>query len=160
MANYSKGKIAIPNVTGNIVINITAVESAKPNLFVSTPQYTPTSTGTNVDEVAIGGRLSSGGVVKYWENGRLVTRFIEARPGDSFKIRSDSAEQDTYDWFVNGYSISKTSIVQEGKTLWTFDEDGKGGILAIPSSTKWAGTEFIKLNLPYVDINNITIYKM
>lgn len=30
MAKYSKGKIAIPNVTGNIVINITAVESAVP----------------------------------------------------------------------------------------------------------------------------------
>ena len=73
MANYSKGKIAIPNVTGNIVINIAAVESAKPNLFVKSPSYTPTSTGTSVDEVAIGGRLASGGVVKYWKNGVLVT---------------------------------------------------------------------------------------
>ena len=160
MANYSKGKIAIPNVTGNIVINISAVESAKPNLFVSTPQYTPTSTGTSVDEVAIGGRLASGGVVKYWTSGRLVTRFIEALPGDSFKIRTDSAEQDTYDWFSNGYNIDKTHIAQGGKTQWQFDEDGKGGILTIPNNSTWAGTEFIKVGLPYVDINNITIYKV
>ena len=30
MANYSKGKIAIPSVTGNIVINITAVQGVVP----------------------------------------------------------------------------------------------------------------------------------
>lgn len=35
MANYTKGKIAIPNVTGNIVINITAVAQAQENSFPS-----------------------------------------------------------------------------------------------------------------------------
>ena len=35
MANYNKGKIAIPNVTGNIVITITAVPQAQENVFPS-----------------------------------------------------------------------------------------------------------------------------
>ena len=35
MANYNKGKIAIPNVTGNIVITITAVQQAQENAFPS-----------------------------------------------------------------------------------------------------------------------------
>ena len=35
MANYNKGKIAIPNVTGNIVITITAVPQAQENAFPS-----------------------------------------------------------------------------------------------------------------------------
>ena len=35
MANYNKGKIAIPNVTGNIVITITAVQQAQENSFPS-----------------------------------------------------------------------------------------------------------------------------
>ena len=35
MANYTKGKIAIPNVTGDIVINITAVAQAQENAFPS-----------------------------------------------------------------------------------------------------------------------------
>ena len=157
---YSKCKVFIPNVGGDISISVTTKEVEKTNLFVPTPQYTPTSTGTNVDEVAIGGRLASGGAVKYWASGRLVTRFIEARPGDSFKIRTDSAEQNTYDWFSNGYNIDKTHIAQVGKTQLQFDEDGKGGILTIPNTSTWAGTEFVKLGIPYVDINNITIYKV
>ena len=33
MANYNKGKIAIPNVTGDIVITITAVQQAQENSF-------------------------------------------------------------------------------------------------------------------------------
>ena len=35
MANYNKGKIAIPNVTGNIVITITALPQAQENVFPS-----------------------------------------------------------------------------------------------------------------------------
>ena len=35
MANYNKGKIAIPNVTGDIVITITAVQQAQENAFPS-----------------------------------------------------------------------------------------------------------------------------
>ena len=35
MANYNKGKIAIPNVTGDIVITITAVQQAQENVFPS-----------------------------------------------------------------------------------------------------------------------------
>ena len=35
MAYYNKGKIAIPNVTGNIVITITAVQQAQENAFPS-----------------------------------------------------------------------------------------------------------------------------
>ena len=35
MANYTKGKIAIPNVTGDIVITITAVQQAQENSFPS-----------------------------------------------------------------------------------------------------------------------------
>ena len=35
MANYNKGKIAIPNVTGDIVITITAVPQAQANAFPS-----------------------------------------------------------------------------------------------------------------------------
>lgn len=35
MANYTKGKIAIPNVTGDIIINITAVAQAQENSFPS-----------------------------------------------------------------------------------------------------------------------------
>ena len=35
MANYNKGKIAIPNVTGDIVITITAVQQAQENSFPS-----------------------------------------------------------------------------------------------------------------------------
>lgn len=35
MANYTKGKIAIPNVTGDVIINITAVAQARENSFPS-----------------------------------------------------------------------------------------------------------------------------
>ena len=75
-------------------------------------------------------------------------------------MRTDATGAGTYDWFCNGYSNEKSHLAQEGKSLWQFDEDEKGGIFTVPNNSTWVGTELIKLGIPYADIDNITIYKL
>ena len=81
MANYSKGKIAIPSVTGNIVINITAVQSV-----------VPITNLVDVYGVAEDSRVSSGGSISsatgYCVVGRdNTTNLIPISPGDVFRIK-------------------------------------------------------------------------
>ena len=85
MANYSKGKIAIPRVTGNIVINIEAVQSA--------PPYTnlvPTSTDENgavfnSTGYQNGKRIPSSGSISD-QAGSTITGFIPFAIGDVLRI--------------------------------------------------------------------------
>ena len=77
MANYSKGKIAIPSVTGNIVINITAVPSA--------PTYTNLADPSSVDWL-VDTRLSTSSTSA--EEGTDTTNYIPCVYGDTIRVRN------------------------------------------------------------------------
>lgn len=77
MANYSKGKIAIPNVTGNVVINIAAVPSA--------PMYTNLADPTSADWL-VNTRLSTFSTSA--ETGTDTTNYIPCSYGDTIRVRN------------------------------------------------------------------------
>lgn len=90
MANYSKGKIAIPNVTGNIVINITAVQSA-PSYTNQIPISKDTSGNVyNGVGYKTGYRLNSSGVETASAN-HDVTGFIPFTIGDTIRTKGFNA---------------------------------------------------------------------
>nr|DAL41874.1 MAG TPA_asm: tyrosine phosphatase family protein [Bacteriophage sp.] len=84
---YSGGKIAIPRVTGNLVITISAVESGvvAPNILVDSFK------AGGVSHAAVGysngKRLSTGSGVEKDNAGSCVTGFIPCRAGSVIRIR-------------------------------------------------------------------------
>lgn len=84
---YSGGKIAIPRVTGNLVITISAVESGvvAPNILVDSFK------AGGVSHTAVGysngKRLSTGSGVEKDNAGSCVTGFIPCRAGSVIRIR-------------------------------------------------------------------------
>lgn len=111
MANYSKGKIAIPRVTGNIVINIEAVQSA--------PTYTnlvPTSINSdgsifNGTGYKDGYRLNSSGT-ETAQAGSSVTGFIPFSIGDTLRIGGENVLWNWEDTTLNAFIYAYDSNFQ------------------------------------------------
>lgn len=77
MANYNKGKIAIPNVTGDIVITITAVQQAQENAFPS--KFYDTDGVTLYDGLGYKSnrRFNSSGVETIATSGDSITGYLD-----------------------------------------------------------------------------------
>lgn len=85
MANFSKGKIAIPSVTGNIVINIQAVQSAPSYTNLVPSSINADGTIYNTTGYKNGYRLNSSGSESA-QAGSACTGFIPFSIGDVLRI--------------------------------------------------------------------------
>ena len=77
MAYYNKGKIAIPNVTGNIVITITAVQQAQENSFPSKFYDTDGVTLYNGQGYKSGWRFNSSNEETSAPAGNSITGYLD-----------------------------------------------------------------------------------
>ena len=77
MANYNKGKIAIPNVTGNIVITITAIPQAQENSFPSKFYDTDGVTLYNGSGYKSGFRFNSQSAETAASNNDSITGYLD-----------------------------------------------------------------------------------
>ena len=115
MANYSNGKILIPNVTGNLVINITAVPSAP----VTIPITWQSNKGCNY---TIGETLAFEDA-----NNRVTSDFIAVSPQASYQLTGLESAQS---YAPDGYQFKVIAC------------DSSNVIKAIPySSENWKTME-------------------
>ena len=77
MTNYNKGKIAIPNVTGDIVITITAVKQAQENAFPSKFYDTDGVTLYNGSGYKSGFRFNSSNAETSAPAGNSITGYLD-----------------------------------------------------------------------------------
>ena len=77
MADYTKGKIAIPQVTGNIVITITAVPQAQENAFPSKFYDTDGATLYNGSGYKSGWRFNSSNAEASAPEGNSITGYLD-----------------------------------------------------------------------------------
>ena len=77
MANYTKGKIAIPQVTGDIVITITAVPQAQENAFPSKFYDTDGVTLYNGSGYKSGRRFNSQNAEVSAKSGDSITGYLD-----------------------------------------------------------------------------------
>lgn len=96
---YKDGIIAIPNVTGDIEITITAVESA--------PTYTNLADPTS-DQWKNGYRISSTAIVA--QNGKTVSNPVDVAIGDVVRVKGVNfvANEDRYQ--LSGYNSAGTDV--------------------------------------------------
>lgn len=148
---YTRAKISIPNVTGNIVITATAVASAKENLFLKdssdthTPKYRINSSGQIV---------TSASVIN-----TCVTNKISIN-SSSYSITTDAANQSDrdngYACVVAFYASDDTQITRlfHNSSGWTWSSDYLSATLTdIPSNAA-----YMRFALNYTNLDNIKIY--
>lgn len=150
---YSEGRISIPNVTGNISITISAVQTAVENLF-------------DLSAATDNARINSSGNVVTYGTGNLVTGFIEASVGDTIFYSSDVSKDNDTNFGMMGFYQSNGSFitsVSRSQAPWHWATDGKSGYLTIPSSFNnkdFSATAKIRICIPYEDTNNIVINRL
>lgn len=139
MANYNKGKIAIPNVTGNIVITITAVQQAQENSFPSKFYDTDGVTLYNGSGYKSGFRFNSQGAETAAGSGDSITGYLDITghnkvtvSGAVLSATSGGHKYVFYDASHNLISGSGYGIVPNG----VFSKDGTGDY-TIPANTKY-----------------------
>lgn len=127
MSNYySNGKIAIPNVTGNITITATAVSSA--------PTYTNLANPSDPDW-ANNARLNSSGVAVA-QDGATTTNYISCVYDDVVRIKGFGRLTDYNTAFYIGdkviYSAAKFKLNDSGVDgLYSYAYDASTGIVTI-----------------------------
>ena len=149
---YTRAKISIPNVTGNIVITATAVASAKENLFLkdSTDTYKPKY------------RINSSGNVVTNNNtvmNACVTNKISTN-SSSYSITTDAEnETDRHNGsacVVVFYTSDDTPIsrLNYNSSGWTWSNNYLSATLTeIPSNAA-----YMRFVLNYTSLDNIKIY--
>ena len=148
---YTRAKISIPNVTGNVVITATAVASAKENLFLKdssdtyTPKYRINSSGQIVASAAA--------------INACVTNKININ-ASSYSITTDaenqSDRQNGYACVVVFYASDDTMIsrLNYNSSGWTWSNNYLSATLtAIPSNAA-----YMRFVLNYANLDNIKIY--
>ena len=148
---YTKAKISIPNVTGNIVITATAVASAKENLFLKdspdthTPKYRINSSGQIVPSAAA--------------INACVTNKISIN-SSSYSIATDaengSDRTNGYACVVAFYASDDTQISRllYNSSGWTWSDNYLSATLTeIPSNAA-----YMRFVLNYTSLDNIKIY--
>lgn len=112
-AYYSDGKIAIPNVTGNIEITATAVST--------TPSY------TNLAKTFETGRFNSQGIIDSTTTAATVcTDYIEFSTGDVLRIKGFGALTDYNSIIYNNSKSPQSSSKLNGQTYYgtySYDEN-------------------------------------
>lgn len=148
---YSEGKIAIPNVTGNLVITATAVPSAPVNMFDpgSSGNYTPKYRFKSTMQIDTVGTTAN----------NVVTHLIPCTAGNTVVITTDTAPtagemQAGYAFAAVFYDASETALTLiYGQNTGTRTNDNKGWTFTVPSG---AYTQ-MRLAIPYTDLNNIVV---
>ena len=148
---YTKARISIPNVTGDIVITATAVASAKENLFIkdSPDTYTPKYRIKSSGEI-----VTSASAIN-----ACVTNKININ-SSSYSITTDAENQSDRD---NGYACvvvfytsdnTKISGMLYNSPGWTWSNNYLSATLtAIPSNAA-----YMRFVLNYTSLDNIKIY--
>ena len=148
---YTKARISIPNVTGNIVITATAVASAKENLFLkdSTDTYKPKYRIKSTGEIVISAAAINA----------CVTNKISIN-SSSYSITTDAENQSDrnsgYACMVVFYTSDDTEISRMlyNSSGWTWSSDYLSATLtAIPSNAA-----YMRFVLNYANLDNIKIY--
>lgn len=139
MANYNKGKIAIPNVTGNIVITITAVPQAQENAFPSKFYDTDGVTLYNGLGYKSSRRFNSAGDETSATSGNSITGYLDITGHNkvtvSGAILSETAGGHKYVFYDASHNLISSSgygIAPNG----VFAKDGTGDF-EIPANTKY-----------------------
>ena len=148
---YTRAKISIPNVTGNIVITATAVASAKENLFLkdSSDTYTPKYRIKSSGEI-----VTSAAAIN-----ACVTNKININ-ASSYSITTDAENQSDrtngYACVVVFYTSDDTQIsrLNYNSSGWTWSNNYLSATLtAIPSNAA-----YMRFVLNYANLDNIKIY--
>ena len=148
---YTKARISIPNVTGDIVITATAVASAKENLFLkdSSDTYQPKY------------RINSSGqiVVSAAAINACVTNKISIN-SSSYSITTDAENGSDRN---NGYACAVVFYTSDDAVIsrllynssgWTWSNDYLSATLTeIPSNAA-----YMRFVLNYTSLDNIKIY--
>lgn len=152
---YSKGKISIPNVTGNIVITVTTSEQAPSNLF-----------DKNDANVVLRARINSSGAAVAYADGQLVTGWmIDGTVGDTFSLTTDKAlDTNNYTGGFAFYDSSNAHLKNCGMydAFVTVAADKLSMTFTIPqvvNGTDITNTVKVRFCVPYSDIDNIVITK-
>lgn len=139
MANYNKGKIAIPNVTGDIVITITAVQQAQENSFPSKFYDTDGVTLYNGLGYKSKFRFNSAGAETSADSNDSITGYLDITGHNKVTVSGAVLSHTTggnkyvfYDSSHNLISGSGYGIAPNG----VFAKDGSGDF-EIPANTKY-----------------------
>lgn len=141
MANYNKGKIAIPNVTGDIVITITAVQQAQENAFPSKFYDTDGVTLYNGLGYKSGFRFNSTNAEVSAGSGDSITGYLDITGYNKVTVSGAVLSQTSGGYKVVFYDSSHTvisgnnwsyGIVPNG----VFSKDGTGDF-TIPADAKY-----------------------
>lgn len=139
MANYNKGKIAIPNVTGNIVITITAVLQAQENAFPSKFYDTDGITLYNGLGYKTNYRFNSSNVETVATSGDSITGYLDITGYNKVTVSGAVLSQTSggnkcvfYDASHTVISGDLFGIVPNG----VFSKNGTGDY-TIPADTKY-----------------------
>lgn len=118
---YSKGKISIPNVTGNIVITVTTGQKTRINKF-----------GKNDTDISVGSRINSSGAPVYYADNQLVTGFIPCTKGKVITLETDKANNiNTHTGYIAVYASDKTYLghaINNAHIGWVWSDDYKTGV--------------------------------
>lgn len=110
MANYNKGKIAIPNVTGDIVITITAVQQAQENSFPSKFYDTDGVTLYNNSGYKSGFRFNSTDAETSATSGDSITGYLDITGHNKVTVSGAVLSQTSGGHKVVYYDASHTVI--------------------------------------------------
>lgn len=138
MANYNKGKIAIPNVTGDIVITITAVQQAQENVFPSKFYDTDGTTLYNNLGYKSGFRFNSSGAETAASPNDSITGYLDITGHNKVTV-SGATISETGGYRYVFYDASHNLIDGDGFGVvpnGVFSKDGTGDF-TIPSNTKY-----------------------
>ena len=139
MANYNKGKIAIPNVTGNIVITITAVPQAQENAFPSKFYDTDGVTLYDGKGYKSGWRFNSQDAEVSAQAGDSITGYLDITGHNKVTVSGAVLSQTTGGHKVVFYDSNHTIIAGDAFGVVpnaVFAKDGTGDD-TIPANTKY-----------------------
>ena len=139
MANYNKGKIAIPNVTGDIVITITAVQQAQENAFPSKFYDTDGVTLYNGQGYKSGFRFNSASAETSATSGDSITGYLDITGYNKVTVSGAVLSQTNGGHKYVFYDSSHTLISGSGYGIapnGVFAKDGSGDF-EIPANTKY-----------------------
>ncbi len=139
MANYNKGKIAIPNVTGDIVITITAVPQAQEYAFPSKFYDTDGVTLYNGSGYKSGWRFNSQSEETSATDDDSITGYLDITGHNKVTVSGAVLSQTPGGFKVIFYDSSHTVISGDAFGVvpnGVFAKGGKGDF-TIPENTKY-----------------------
>lgn len=154
---YSRGKIKLTNVQGNveIIVHASPISTPTVNLF-----------DKNDPNVSEGCRINSSGNAVTYASGQLVTGYIVGAVDDKFSVATDGNNKtNCYTGMISCYSSSDVYIGQFGNANsgWTWGAENKTGTFTIPATgsqgQSLSSTAKVRFCLAYTNIDNITITK-